>query len=150
MQKVPVIEGYDVKNYSKVMGIKIGDPISKQVVSLVMEKVLDGYTLRTIEHIFEDWHWNSQQVAYIVAQANKEIVKSSRDNKTDIEEKQLQRLLRLYRKCQINGDRKQELNTLAEINKLCNLYVQKVEIDSKNTVFKIMGEDELSEENTEK
>ena len=64
-----------------------------------------------------------------------------------LKEKQLQRLLKLYRKCQANSDRKQELATLAEINKLNSLYIEKVELTNNEVIFRIDGEAEETESN---
>ena len=147
MTKIKPIEGYDYANYAKNTGIN-NDSISQQVIEQVYDLMLDGYSASEIHHaLIEAYHWNSQAEKYVYNKAYKLLNEKTAKEEEYLKEKQLQRLLKLYRKCQANSDRKQELATLAEINKLNSLYIQKVELTNNEVIFRIDGEAEETESN---
>ena len=136
------VKGYDVKNYDKKKGIAnpAEDKISNEVVEQVMDLILQGYAFNTISHALGDtYHQNSYQTRHIYHCAEKALLEKSRKQSDDIREKQLQRLLTLYRRAVDIGDRTTELNTLKEINKMQNLYVNKVEVSATEYTLDLLG-----------
>lgn len=135
------IKGYNKENYEKNKGIG-DDTFSDLIIDQMIGLILDGYSYATIRNnLTPHYHWNSYEMKYIYNKAVKGILDRSTKQQEDLKEKQLQRLLHLYRKCQAANDRKQELATLAEINKLNSLYVEKVEVTNNEVIFRIDGEE---------
>lgn len=139
--EVKPIEGYDKTNYEKNKGIG-DDTISALILDQVINLILDGYSYSHINNNLSPlYHWNSYETKFIYNKAMKSLLERANKQSENLKEKQLQRLLNLMRKCQAAGDRKQELATLAEINKLNSLYVEKVEVTNNEVIFRIDGEE---------
>lgn len=139
--QVKPIEGYDKDNYEKNKAIGDDTP-SDLIIDQVINLILDGYSYSHINNNLSPmYHWNSYEMKFIYNKAMKSLKDRANKQSEDLKEKQLQRLLNLMRKCQAANDRRQELATLAEINKLNSLYVEKVEVTNNEVVFRIDGEE---------
>lgn len=146
MVKITPIEGYDYNNYAKNTGIN-NDAISQQVIQQVYDLMLDGYSASEIHHaLIETYHWNSRAEKYVYNKAYHLMHDRTANEEEGLRDKQFQRLLSLWRRARNNNDRRTELNVLAEINKLGNLYVEKIELTNNEVVFRIDGEEAAEEE----
>ena len=146
MIQITPIPGYNPANYGKATGIN-NDAISQKVIQQVYDLMMDGYGASEIHHAMVDtYHLTSQAEKFIYNKAYHLMHDVTASEEENLREKQFQRLLALYRKCKDSRDRKGELNVLAEINKLGNLYTEKIELTNNEVVFRIDGE---AEEETE-
>mgnify|MGYP003290966861 CR=1 FL=1 len=130
------VEGYNRENYDKKKGIVSDiteDKISYNVVMQVCDMILDGYTDTTIKNLlYELYGINSYQVKFITNYAHRELKNREEKQSENLREKQLSRLFKLYRDAETIGDMQTQLKILAEINKLGNLYKERIEINDVN------------------
>lgn len=135
------IKGYDKKNYGKMTGIN-NDEISQQVIRQVYDLMIDGYTFPEINPaLVKAYGWNSQSVRYVYNKAYNLLNDISTKQEERLKEKQITRLLRVYREAMDVHDRQAQIKALAEINKMTGMYVNKVEFSNNEVVFRIDGED---------
>lgn len=149
-KKLTPVEGYDWNNYNKNKGI---DPTgvdvpSNLVVEQVKDLILGGYEDLCIrDMLYLTYGMNSYSTRFIIATAHKRINENVEKQSENMLKKQTSRLFRLYRECIDKGDSKTALQTLAEINKLHKLYVQKIEVTSDIFTLDLGLNDSKLEEN---
>lgn len=144
--RIEPVANYDKTNYRK--GQAIGDDtISYLVLEQVIDLILEGYSFESIHEVVTPaYGWNSYEFKFIYNKAMKVMRDRANKQSENLKEKQLQRLLKLWRRCEKNNDRRAELAVLAEINKLNNLYIEKIELTNNEVVFRIDGEDNTEPE----
>lgn len=131
--KLERVEGYNWSDYDKKTGIDptLNDILSSKLIDSVIDCILNGFADRTIKNqLYELYGMNSYSASFIVNKSHYILNEREEKQTENLLMKQNSRLFKLYRDCMENGDRKNALSVLSEINKLNGLLRQKVEISN--------------------
>ena len=120
---------------------KFKEEATKLIVDTIEDAYLAGYKKNYIAKLLCEEMGLKCTYAQALCSKVWSMIMDKGDKRADgMKERNLQRLEFLYAECVKNGDYKQAIAALDQLNRLCQLYKEKLEVSSDEFVFKI-GED---------
>lgn len=114
-----------------------------ELVDAIKDAYIAGYRRNTIAKLLcEEMDMKYQYAQALTGKVWKMVVKDSNDRTEGMKEKNIQRLEFLYAKCVDQNDMKNALSALDQLNKLTQLYREKVEITTDEYVLDLVGDGE--------
>lgn len=117
---------------------KFKSPETVEILEIAENAIIEGYSKNTIAKLLVDEagfkYVNAQALA---AKAWKNVMTTGKTRGEGMRERNLQRLEHIYKKAMEVGDYKNALSALDQLNKLVQLYKEKVEITTNDFEFKI-------------
>lgn len=122
---------------------KFKEPETIEILEIAKDAIIAGYKKNTIAKML----CNELSMKYVYAQALatkawKQVMETGKDRTDGMREKNIQRLEFLYAKAVDMNDMKNAISALDQINKLCQLYKEKVEITTDEYVLDLVGDGE--------
>jgi len=122
---------------------KFKEPETVEILEIAKDAIIGGYKKNTIAKLL----CNELDMKYVYAQALaakawREVMQTGKDRTDGMREKNIQRLEFLYAKAVDMNDMKNAISALDQINKLCQLYKEKVEITTDEYVLDLVGDGE--------
>lgn len=124
---------------------KFAERETLELVDAIKDAFIAGYRRNTIAKLLcEEMDMKYQYAQALTGKVWKMVVKDSNDRTEGMKEKNLQRLEFLYSKAVEQNDMKNAINALDQINKLCQLYKEKIEVSGEEYVLDLIGEGNAS------
>lgn len=122
---------------------KFKEPETIEILEIAKDAIIGGYKKNTLAKML----CNELDMKYVYAQALaakawREVMQTGKDRTDGMREKNIQRLEFLYAKAVDMNDMKNAISALDQINKLCQLYKEKVEITTDEYVLDLVGDGE--------
>lgn len=130
------------KKTNNTMGYdaKFKDPDTVEIMEIGENAIIEGYSKNTVAKLLVD----ELGLKYNYAQALagkmwKNVMTTGNDRSEGLQQKNIVRLEHIYKRCMEVGDYKNALSALDQLNKLNQLYKEKVELSSEQFEFVIGG-----------
>ena len=119
---------------------KFKEPETIEILEIAKDAIIAGYKKNTLAKLL----CNELSMKYVYAQALaakawREVMQTGKDRTEGMKEKNIQRLEFLYAKAVEQNDLKNAINALEQINKLCQLYREKVEITTDEYTLDLLN-----------
>ena len=136
-----MFENHTKSKYAQGYDPKFKEEATKLIVDTIEDAYLAGYKKNYIAKLLCEEMGLKCTYAQALCSKVWSMIMDKGDKRADgMKERNLQRLEFLYAECVKNGDYKQAIAALDQLNRLCQLYKEKLEVSSDEFVFKI-GED---------
>jgi len=121
---------------------KFKEPETVEILEIAKDAIIAGYKKNTLAKLL----CNELDMKYVYAQALaakawREVMQTGKDRTEGMKEKNIQRLEFLYAKCVDQNDMKNALSALDQLNKLTQLYKEKIEVTGEEYVLDLIGGD---------
>lgn len=138
-----MFENHKKSQYSQGYDPKFKEPETIEILETAKDAIIGGYKKNTIAKMLcNELDMKYEQAQFIATKAWKEVMKTGKDREDGMREKNIQRLEFLYAKAVDMNDMKNAISALDQINKLCQLYKEKVEITTDEYVLDLVGDGE--------
>lgn len=127
---------------------KFKEPATLELVDIIEDAYIAGYKKNYIAKLLRD----EMEMKYVnadslCAKVWKELMKKGSNRIDGMLERNLQRLEFMYAKAVAEGDNKSALTAIDTLNKLCQLYKEKVQITTDEYIIDLLGNSGEKEEN---
>lgn len=117
---------------------KFAEPETLQIADIVEEAYIAGYSKNTInKYLADELDFTYNNANAFTAKVFKRMMKKGTDRKDGMSDKNLARLEHIYKRALDVGDFKNALGAIDQMNKLCALYKNKVELSTDEFEFKL-------------
>ena len=135
-----MFQNHKKSQYSQGYDPKFKEPETIEILETAKDAIIGGYKKNTIAKLL----CNELEMPYVQAQAVaakawKEVMQTGKDREEGMREKNIQRLEFLYAKCVDQNDMKNALSALDQLNKLTQLYREKVEITTDEYTLDLLN-----------
>lgn len=118
--------------------MKLKEPATLELVDAIKDAYLAGYRRNTIaKRLCDEMDFKFDYAQALASKVWKLVMKDSSDREDGIKEKNLARLEHIYHKAMETGDLKNAIAAVDQLNKLCKLYTNKVEVSTNDFEFTI-------------
>ena len=136
-----MFENIKKSKYTQGYDPKYKEPQTLEMLEVAKDAIIGGYKKTYVAKLLcEEMQMKYQYAQAIAAKAWKEVMTAGKDRTDGMREKNLQRLEFLYAKCVEQNDMKNALGALEQLNKLCQLYKEKVEITTDEYIIDLVGD----------
>jgi hypothetical protein len=136
-----LFENCSKSKYTQGYDPKYKEPQTLEMLEVAKDAIIGGYKKTYVAKLLcEEMQMKYQYAQAIAAKAWKEVMTAGKDRTDGMREKNLQRLEFLYAKCVEQNDMKNALGALEQLNKLCQLYKEKVEITTDEYIIDLVGD----------
>lgn len=140
-----MFENHKKSQYSQGYDPKFKEPETIEILETAKDAIIGGYKKNTIAKMLcNELDMKYEQAQYIAAKAWKDVMKTGKDREEGMREKNIQRLEFLYAKCVDQNDMKNALSALDQLNKLTQLYKEKIEVTGEEFVLDLIGDNNAS------
>lgn len=138
-----MFENHTKSDFPQGYDPKFKEPATIDIIETAKDAYLAGYKKNYIAKLLcQEMGMKFDYAQFLATKAWKEVMKTAKDREDGMREKNIQRLEFLYAKCVDQNDMKNAISTLDQINKLCQLYKEKVEITTDEYVLDLVGDGE--------
>lgn len=133
--------GFERSKYKLGYDMKYQEEATKLLMEKVQELHLQGYASSTIAHALVYEMGFKLKYAYpFVAVSVKQMQEDVKDREKTMKFKNLARLEHIYAICLQTGDIPNAIKAVTELNKMCNLYTNNIELTQHNFQFNLGSE----------
>lgn len=133
-----MFENCKKSQYSMGFDPKFAEPETLQIADIVEEAYIAGYSKNTInKYLADELDFTYNNANAFTAKVFKRMMKKGTDRKDGMSDKNLARLEHIYKRALDVGDFKNALGAIDQMNKLCALYKNKVELSTDEFEFKL-------------
>ena len=135
----------NVKKLDNALGYdgKFKAPETVEILEIAENAIIEGYSKNTIAKLLvEEAGFKYINAQALAAKAWKNVMATGKTRGEGMRERNLQRLEHIYKKAMEVGDYKNALSALDQLNKLVQLYKEKVEITTDEYVLDLLGNGE--------
>lgn len=122
---------------------KFKSPETVEILEIAENAIIEGYSKNTIAKLLVDEagfkYVNAQALA---AKAWKNVMATGKNRGEGLQEKNIQRLEHIYKRCMELNDFKNALSALDQMNRLTQLYKEKIQITTDEYVIDLLGDGE--------
>ena len=133
-----MFENCSKSKYSQGYDPKFKEPETIEMLEIGENAIIEGYSKNTLAKLLVEEagmkYINAQSFA---AKMWKSVMSKGKDRSEGLTERNITRLEHIYKKAMEMGDFKNALSALDQLNKLCQLYKEKLEISTNDFEFKI-------------
>ena len=121
------------------------EPETIEILEIGKDAIIGGYKKNTLAKLLcSELGLKWEQAQFVASKCWKEVMKTGKDRTEGMKEKNIQRLEFLYAKCVDQNDMKNALSALDQLNKLTQLYKEKIEVTGEEYVLDLIGGDNAS------
>ena len=136
-----MFENCTKSKYSMGYDPKFDEPETLQIAEIVEEAYIAGYSKNSInKYLADELDFTYANANAFTAKVWKIMLKKGVDRKDGMSDKNLARLEHIYKRALDVGDFKNALSAIDQMNKLCQLYKEKVEITTDEYVLDLIGD----------
>lgn len=122
---------------------KFKDPATVEILEIAEDALIAGYSKNTIAKLLvEEAGFKYLQAQSLAAKAWKNVMAKGKDRSEGLAERNITRLEHIYKRAMEAGDFKNAISALDQLNKLCKLYTNKVEITTDEYTLDLLGNGE--------
>lgn len=122
---------------------KFKDPATVEILEIAEDALISGYSKNTIAKLLvEEAGFKYIQAQSLAAKAWKNVMAKGKDRSEGLTERNITRLEHIYKKAMEMGDFKNALSALDQLNKLCQLYKEKIQITTDEYVIDLLNDGE--------
>jgi len=136
-----MFENHSKSQYSQGYDPKFKEPATVEILETAKDAIIGGYKKNTIAKLLcQELEMKYDQAQFLATKAWKDVMKTGKDRTDGMKERNIQRLEYLYAKCVDQNDFKNALGALDQLNKLTQLYKEKVEITTDEYMIDLLGD----------
>lgn len=136
-----MFENCEKSQYSQGWDTKLKEPATLEIMEIAKDAIIAGYKKNTIAKLMcQELEMKYDQAQAFAAKVWKQVMQTGKDRTEGMKEKNIQRLEFLYAKCVDQNDFKNALGALDQLNKLTQLYKEKVEITTDEYMIDLLGD----------
>jgi hypothetical protein len=135
-----MFENLKKSKYAEAMGYdpKFKEQETVDIMEAIKNAFLDGYTKNYIASLLtKELDFKSLNAHTLVGKVFTQIVNDKEKRETGMKEKNIARLERVYARAMDNGDLKNAISALDQLNKLTGLYREKIELSTNDFEFNL-------------
>lgn len=122
---------------------KFKDPATVEILEIAEDALISGLSKNTIAKLLvEEAGFKYIQAQSLAAKAWKNVMAKGKDRSEGLAERNITRLEHIYKRAMEAGDLKNAISALDQLNKLCKLYTNKVEITTDEYTLDLLGNGE--------
>lgn len=138
-----MFENCSKSKYSQGYDPKFKEPETIEMLEIGENAIIEGYSKNTLAKLLVEEvgmkYINAQSFA---AKMWKSVMSKGKDRSEGLTERNITRLEHIYKKAMEMGDFKNALSALDQLNKLCQLYKEKIQITTDEYVIDLLGDGE--------
>ena len=135
-----MFENHSKSQYSQGYDPKFKEPATVEILETAKDAIIGGYKKNTIAKLLcQELEMKYDQAQFLATKAWKDVMKTGKDRTDGMKERNIQRLEYLYARCVDQNDFKNALSALDQLNKLTQLYKEKVEITTDEYTLDLLG-----------
>ncbi len=136
-----MFENCTKSQYSMGFDPKFKEPETLQMAEIIEDAYISGYSKNTInKYLTSELDFTYDNANAFAAKVWKMMINKGIDRKEGMSDKNLTRLEHIYKRALDVGDFKNALSAIDQMNKLCQLYKEKVEITTDEYVLDLIGD----------
>lgn len=135
----------NVKKLDNALGYdgKFKAPETVEILEIAENAIIEGYSKNTIAKLLvEEAGFKYINAQALAAKAWKNVMATGKTRGEGLQEKNIQRLEHIYKRCMELNDFKNALSALDQLNKLTQLYKEKIQITTDEYVIDLLGDGE--------
>lgn len=136
-----MFENVQKSKYSMGFDLRLKEPETLQMAEIIEDAYISGYSKNSInKYLTSELGFTYDNANAFTAKVWKMMINKGVDRKDGMGNKNLARLEHIYKRALDVGDFKNALSAIDQMNKLCQLYKEKVEITTDEYVLDLIGD----------